>query len=196
MVGNDVVDLADRETAAGATHPRFDDRVFVDSEREVIARSHHPERLRWTLWAAKESAFKAARKKDPRTVFSKRRFQVAVESDERCIVRHGDSHWTVRTRFDGDAIHAVALDAEGLQGDSIEGFGRVAASDAELSAAVRRMAIERLAAKLDVAPGRLAIVRRGRVPLVLLDDRPSLIDLSLSHHGTVVGFAALIGRPA
>jgi len=191
MLGNDVVDLADREAAAGATHARFDERVFAASEREAIERSAFPERLRWTLWAAKESAFKAARKIDPRIVLSHRRFEVAVEDDHACTVTHGASRWTVRTRCHDGAVHAVAVAADAARSESIDGFARVASTDADLSAAVRRFAIGRLAARLGVEPGRLEIARRGRIPFVLLDARPALLELSLSHHGAVFGFAAL-----
>jgi hypothetical protein len=54
------------------------------------------------------------------------------------------------------------------------------------------LAIERLAVRLDTDPSRLAIVRRGRIPVLLVDARPSPIELSLSHHGGVVAFAALL----
>ena len=47
MVGNDVVDLEDSETVSGATHPRFDERVFADEEIACLRRSGAPERLRW-----------------------------------------------------------------------------------------------------------------------------------------------------
>ena len=65
MIGNDVVDLGDAEVQPGATHPRFDARVFAREEREALRASGAPNRLRWILWAAKEAAYKAARKLDP-----------------------------------------------------------------------------------------------------------------------------------
>ena len=56
MVGNDVVDLRDPESAAETLHPRFDKRVFSVREREAMAESRDAARLRWKFWAAKESA--------------------------------------------------------------------------------------------------------------------------------------------
>ena len=192
MLGNDVVDLTDGDALDGATHRRFDERVFAPSEREAIERSPFRERLRWALWAAKESAFKAAKKLDPRIIFSPRRFEVRVGSDEACAVIHGDSRWTVRLRQHDGALHAVALAAAAEPCKSIDGFVRVAADSVDLSRAVRRLAIERLAQRLDVEADRLAVARSGRIPYVLLDGRPAPIELSLSHHGAVVGFAALL----
>jgi len=65
----------------------------------------------------------------------------------------------------------------------------VAATPAGLSAAVRRLAIDRVAARLGVAPARLAIGKRDRIPELRLDGAPCDADLSLSHHGGVVAFA-------
>src|SRR5437867_200164 len=62
MLGNDLVDLGDADSCAAALHARFDGRVFDPVEREWIAASPHGERVRWLIWAAKESAYKAARK--------------------------------------------------------------------------------------------------------------------------------------
>ena len=88
MIGNDVVDLRDPETRPGAQHARFDARVFAASERLALERSRDAGRLRWILWAAKESAFKAARRCDPATVFAPSHFVVELGEGLRGRVRH------------------------------------------------------------------------------------------------------------
>ena len=186
MLGNDVVDLADAEAALGATHPRFDDRVFTTSERTALSRSASPNRLRWFFWAAKESAFKAARKLDPRVVFSPRRFEVTAISETDGMVTHGRVRWRIRAMYQDDAIHSVA---QSERAEPIVAFVRVGRAD-DLSAAVRRLAIDEIARHLAIAPERLAIVRHGRIPALVLDGEPTAWDLSLAHHGAVVGFAA------
>ena len=45
MIGNDVVDLSDPESAPAALHPRFDARAFCEAERERLAASRDPGRL-------------------------------------------------------------------------------------------------------------------------------------------------------
>ncbi|MFB3117247.1 MAG: 4'-phosphopantetheinyl transferase superfamily protein, partial [Myxococcota bacterium] len=73
LVGNDVVDLHDPETLQEALHPRFDARVFTSVELEALSvsapASASRHELRWTLWAAKESAYKLAKKLDPSVRF-------------------------------------------------------------------------------------------------------------------------------
>ena len=194
MLGDDVVDLRDPEAAPGATHPRFDERVFAAAERTLLEDAGSPTRLRWTLWAAKESAFKAARKIDSRTVFSPARFVVRLANDGEASVAHAGRSFAVRIVQSDGAVHAVALARPAPSADVVAGSLGVRAGD--LSAAARRFAVGRLAAYLGIDPARLAIVRRQRIPLLLVDGRPDAVDLSLSHHGRVIGFAALVPRRA
>ena len=70
MIGNDVVDLDDPESRSAARHARFDARAFTVAEQTMLRTSADGERLRWVLWAAKESAYKAARRDDARVTFA------------------------------------------------------------------------------------------------------------------------------
>ncbi|MCD4750587.1 MAG: 4'-phosphopantetheinyl transferase superfamily protein [Thermoanaerobaculales bacterium] len=78
MVGNDVVDLGDRETQPESRHPRFDRRVFTADEYRLIEAGPNSNELRWTLWACKESAYKLFKRQNPTTVFSPRAFEVTM----------------------------------------------------------------------------------------------------------------------
>ncbi len=92
MVGNDVVDLADRDARSQTYALRFDARVFDRSERAAIERAGSPQSLqspqstestesqRWRLWAAKEAAYKVARKENAGTVFTPARFGVRLDA--------------------------------------------------------------------------------------------------------------------
>ena len=79
MVGNDIVDLDDMEVRTGPAHSRFDIRVFSLEERLAIAAAPEPNRLRWSLWAAKEAAYKVAVKRNPDVIFSPSRFTVETD---------------------------------------------------------------------------------------------------------------------
>ncbi len=196
MIGDDVVDLGDRDTGVGTRHPRFDARVFAASERALLATSREPERLRWILWAAKESAYKAARKQAPKTVFSPSAFIVEPQAGGRMTVHMGRHRFRVEIRGDGDHVHAVAHPGGSVEGRLCAAVAHVDAG-ASPSAAARRLAVARLAPALGVAPERLAIHRHGRVPTLWIDGAPGAVDLSLSHHGRFVSFAyALPSRSA
>jgi len=193
MIGNDVVDLLDRDADSSSYRPGFDVRVFTREERCVIAASREPERQRWRLWAAKEAAFKAARKCDLTTVFSPSAFAVSLESDGEnlCgIVDHLGTRYRVLFNESQRWIHAIA--SRGARG-----FERIISavrpnddpSARGESLAVRVLAREHLARHLGVRLEELQVRADARIPWVWLKDRRLDLSLSLSHSGGIVAFA-------
>lgn len=196
MLGNDVVDLEDREAAPGATHPRFDERVFAAEELECLRRSPSPGRLRWVLWAAKESAYKAAKKLDPRTIFSPRRFVVRLDAANLGCVRVGERRFSIVARVERAVCHVVAC-AELPHGVIVVSGLQRLVSDARRpplpAYAVRRFTIDEMTPWLGARAGDLELVSEGRVPRFRLSGRPVPADVSLSHHGRFVAFACAVG---
>jgi len=193
MLGNDVVDLGDPETRPGARHPRFDARVFTREERALLSAAPDPERLRWSLWAAKEAAYKCLKKLAPETCFSPVRFAVQLEAGR---VDCGGRRLRVALFAEGDALHAVATDA----GDPEHAVLRVVAAlpageslDAS-SRAVRVLAREAAAAQLGCQTDEIEVTREGRRPRLHRRGASVGIDLSLSHHGRFL--AAALELPA
>jgi hypothetical protein len=165
--------------------------------------------MRWLMWAAKESAYKAAKKTDPRTVFSPRRFQVELRNEREGIVRFGDSVFSLLAELSDELVHVVAAPAvERMQTARATG-GRFAfetgrrlalhfetarlssrARDALVAGLeVRQMAARALGSLLEIPRQRIDLVRRERVPRALFDGVCLPVDLSLSHHGRFGGFA-------
>jgi len=194
MVGNDVVDLADPETAGGAAHPRFDERVFAPEERAWLGRNRPEERLRWVLWAAKESAFKALKKLDPREIFSPRRLVVRLETGNAGSVQYGERLFFVGVKIERGACHAVTSVDVDPRAIIVSGMRRLRADVAEEPRpAARAFAIHLLAPLLGASETDLAVVSERRVPRLHLAGRPAPVDLSLSHHGRFVAFACALG---
>jgi hypothetical protein len=191
MVGDDVVDLGDPEALPGARHPRFDARVFAPPERAALAGSSRPDLLRWCLWAAKEAAYKLARKRDPGARFAPSRYVVSLGPGLRGRVAWPGGEARAVVRREGRAVHATACDAPGARARILRG---VACPDPPFdpSRGARELALRRVAERLGLAPERLRIERRGRIPCLLLPDGDAL-DLSLSHHGRFVAFACDLG---
>lgn len=188
-VGNDVVDLRDPEARPGSTHPRFDARVFTDDERAALAGRAAAGRLRWSLWAAKESAFKAARKLDPGVRFLPRRFAVRMLDDLQAEVCHGMGRFHVWLEQAQDWVHAVAA-SEGDDGPpSGSRVERLEEDAREASERVREMALEVVGPLLPAGPGGVRIVTPGGIPELWGEGRRLPIDLSLSHHGRLVACA-------
>ena len=188
MIGNDVVVLGDPESRAEGRHARFDGRVFDETERALIAATLWPERVRWLLWAAKESAYKAARKEDSRTVFAPSRFHVRREAGAGLTVSIGERRFRVDVVVGAEHVHAVARGAgdppAAMHSAVARLQGRATGTDA-----VRQLTVATLSRLFGVAPEDLAIRREGRIPALWFRGRRSPADLSLSHHGRFVAFA-------
>jgi phosphopantetheinyl transferase (holo-ACP synthase) len=195
MIGDDIVDLGDPETRAGAEHPGFDARVFAPSELAALARSRDRRTLRWILWSAKEATYKAAKRRAPGTVFSPRRFVVTFTGRTTGRVAHGADRYDLTLDVDAERVHAIAR-VPGRPGVLLAAVGVAGAGGAatppEASAAVRALAAERVARALGLAPASLAVERDGRLPRLAHGSRTISAELSLSHHGRFVSFACLL----
>ena len=187
MVGNDVVDLGDPETRPGAQHPRFDARVFGAEELALLRAEADPVRLRWALWAAKEAAFKVARKLAPATVFAPRRFRVTLGPAGVGGVRWEGGWLPLLLARGPDWVHAIVR-SPGSGG--IHARRLVVPPALSPGAAVREHALRSLRGLLG-AP--LAIARADRIPFLERRGRRLAADLSLSHHGR---YAAWVCEPS
>jgi len=194
MIGNDVVDLRDADSRTESLHPRFDERAFAAPERLQIARSRNPEQLRWMLWAAKEAAYKVARRMHPRTVFSPPQFVVTLPAAGDASVTHGQRRYSVEVRVEQDVVHAIAMPHPRTSSPVFKTL-RLSAdlepTPERLSAVARELAIKNVAELLTVPEKDLGVTRRARIPSLQLRDRDLPGHLSLSHHGCVTGFAYL-----
>jgi len=197
MLGNDVIDLGDPETRPGACHPRFDARVFTPEERAALAAAADPNRLRWSLWAAKEAAYKCLKQLAPGTCFSPVRFGVRLAADQTGSVEFGGRRLRVALFSEGDALHAVATDAGDPERTVLRVVSAQPAAEASACAsqAVRALARDAAAAILGCAPGEIELSREGRVPHLRRRGANRELDLSLSHHGRFLA-AALAMRSA
>jgi phosphopantetheinyl transferase (holo-ACP synthase) len=191
MIGNDVVDLVDADSRIAGHHPRFDARVFAPSERALIAAGPDGEHLRWLLWAAKESAYKAARRVDAGTVFSPTHFVVRLASERHAIVDASARTFDVDLDVAQEHVHAIARARDVAAAAVYSAVARLAPGAAGLTpgAAVRRVPVTTLARLLDLPEEDFAIERVGRVPWLRVRGRAAGVELSLSHHGRFVAFA-------
>jgi phosphopantetheinyl transferase (holo-ACP synthase) len=191
MLGNDIVDLGDPETREGARHPRFDARVFTRAERAALATAADPERLRWSLWAAKEAAYKCLKKLAPATCFSPVRLAVRLAAEGSGSVEFDGRRLRVMVFSEGDALHAVATDDVDPERAVLRVVSELPAAEgpARVSAAVRALARDAAVARLGCAPGEIELWQEGRVPRLRRRGAKHELDLSLSHHGRFLAAA-------
>lgn len=201
LVGNDVVDLRVAENASVAHRPRFCARVCDDAEQARVRAAADPVAELWTLFAAKEAAYKVVTKLRPGAILAHRRFHVAADHD--AIDADGDHlalwldvdlsagrvHAVVSTRALRPLVVIEALaDEPSLVDAAMHGSG------------VRRAATRLVASRLEIAADELAIERPACAdawdgvgpPRLVRGGRPLDIDVSLSHDGRFVAAAAAL----
>ena len=193
LVGNDVVDLHDPESRPEAIHARFDARVFTSDERKALSALASAHELRWTLWAAKESAYKVAKKLDPAVRFLPRDFVVRRIAEGRAVVMHKTGPFDVRLHRTDECVSAVAIltaaNAPWIHRPIGTGIECLEVSGADPSRTVRELACAALALRMNLPPGQVLIAADRGIPVASWRNRRLPVDLSLSHHGRFVAWA-------
>ncbi len=200
LVGNDVVDLHDSENRPDALHARFDARVFTSDERAVLSASASAHQLRWTFWAAKESAYKVAKKLDPAVRFLPRDFRVRWITEGEAEVVHETGPFHVRLDRTDEWVRAVAtitaVNAPSAHRLVCAGIERLEGPGADPSRTVRELACAALGSRMSVPSGQVRIAVDRGIPVALWRNRRLPVDLSLSHHGRFVAWAITLPREA
>jgi phosphopantetheinyl transferase (holo-ACP synthase) len=205
LVGNDIVDLYDPWSQPDSIHRRFDSRAFTPTERARILASRSAHQLRWSLWAAKESAFKVARKLDGGVRFLPREFTVRMLNDGRAEVSHPIGRFGVWFERAEEWLHAVAVlmmsrtDADPSEVSArigrIEEEGDSSRGGDRPSVRVREVAQAALGALMGVSAAEIEIVTHQGIPAPHRRDERLPVDLSLSHHGRFVACAWAVDGP-
>jgi phosphopantetheinyl transferase (holo-ACP synthase) len=176
-VGNDIVWLADPANRGRHADRRLLGRILTPPERVLVENAGEADRVLWSLWAAKEAAYKAWSRTFPGKPFSPATFEVVPEGPwadflTSAEVRHQGDCFPVAWSHGSDWVHAVAgRDQESL-------FARVETGTGDESEAVRALAVGCL-----VAAGWPEGTIEGRPPRYRIAGRESGVDLSLSHDG-------------
>lgn len=201
-VGNDVIDLAASGNPGKNADDRFRNRVFTDDEQTLISGAARPDTLLWTLWAAKEAAFKAVRRNHPGIHSIPRQYRVILDTDHtsgtetslagKVVTPIGNL--ALRIELTAEWVHALAAGSEQdisrlrQRVEPMEGTE----DSTDPSAFVRKFLLLELADILDCAVGNVSIITDddgSGIPRVLLHGRFLAAEFSLSHDGRFAAFA-------
>ncbi|MBL8952092.1 MAG: 4-phosphopantetheinyl transferase family protein [Myxococcaceae bacterium] len=186
-VGDDVVDLDDPAIATTHVNERFVARVCAEPEREALASAPDRKLRLWSLFAAKEAAYKAIARGGPPLPFAHRRFVVA---DGLTSVGHGEVELSLCVTIDGACVHAVAWSG---RAPPLARTGLLRSLETP-GAAARRLLTSCLGDGIEVVrPPSPGSWDGYGPPAVERDGAPLDVMVSLSHDGRFASFAALIG---
>lgn len=213
LIGNDIVDRAEPGVAGKETDRRFLERVFTARERTRILDSLDPTLTLWSVWAAKEAAFKIVTKLRPGLVFAHAAFEVDLggfaDASAQGTVTFEDIGMDARWENGAGYVHCVATRvsesadptrtivevSEDALEDCVLTAEEIESVHSEGSARARKLAKRILAADWGLGA---ALVLRQRLatgwgpPIVAVDGAPLAgFDISLSHDGRFVAAAVL-----
>ena len=216
-VGNDIVDLKEPGNRGKSGDDRFLGRVFTAEERGLIARAAAPDTRLWSLWAAKEAAYKAVSGGDPGgdqlSVCSiPRRYPVHLDAESaagtkaaavgaaacltgRVITPRGEMALCVTVT--DDYVHALVAGLDADFAGIIQRVDRMdeVADPGDPSAFVRGQLLAEISRRLDCPLDDLTVRKDPNAsgpPRVYRRDRPLAADISLSHDGRFSAFALLL----
>lgn len=219
-VGNDIVDLTDTTSKKKSGNIRFLDRVFTPDEQKVILSSPLPDLKLWSLWAAKEAAYKAISKACPGIPSIPRLFSVYMEngasaernigkltfslSNKGFVLTPAGKCW-IQVDYRHTHIHCIAF--TDLPENLIFSwrvhylFPDRQKSSSQESEAVRLASRLHLSGLLAEKFEDLEISRRKNgaslmPPRIFSRGRPLDVDISLSHDGIFVAHACMWNQSA
>jgi len=194
LIGNDIVDLADLQARGKNRDIRFIERVFTPDEQSKIQKSDEPGIVLWSLWAGKETGYKAMSKTHPAVSSSPGRYAVQLSDTplpESGTVETPCGPVSVRFHITKEYVHCIgATTDEGLNSIvwDVQTMLRPEISPKYQSDLVRNMARKKISGYLKEDLETIEIIRPQQhcglgPPAVYAGGKRTAIDISMSHDG-------------
>lgn len=203
-IGNDVVDLGSEYAKDKSRDHRFVGKILSDNEQEAFAKSHDPDTLLWSFWAAKESAYKALSRHDPFISMAPKNYEITWCHSSNLnimtgIVRTPTRNLTVFSYRDREKVCCLCLSHHVTTASVlVMGVHRLSDNNVEYglttsaqSSFIRDKARLSIADYTDNPLHHISIIKPSHqdAPLVAIRKKLSNIVLTLSHDGRFTFYA-------
>ncbi len=176
MIGNDIVDLRLSRKESNWKRKGWIEKIFTTIEQHYIFEADRPEIQIWKFWSMKEAAYKA----------HQRRFEHPPKYnpiDFNCIlggkVAIDQYIYKVFTKIADNYIYSIAKESTTNYTSQI--FNDIPK--------IQPFLLQKIAEKYDIDSSVLTIKKNdNQIPIVYINQRPSNILLSITHHGQYSAF--------
>jgi phosphopantetheinyl transferase (holo-ACP synthase) len=202
-IANDLVDWKYPANAEKSRDLRYLKKILTDVEIEIVQKTGNQDAALWSLWACKETAYKALKKLSPDTLFQPRYWSVELdrpgsEYGSGKVVVPGKKPIFVRIYLSDAYVHCIGTDELSNLDKIVWGVDPLPPAsdgiDIDPSVFVRKCLLRRLANSYSLNIRNMEIRRAKQSrellpPCLYLDDKKAPFDISLSHDGKFVAYA-------
>jgi phosphopantetheinyl transferase (holo-ACP synthase) len=111
MIGNDVIDLRQSRIESNWRRKGFIEKLFTDTEKQLIKDYHDPEIMVWILWSMKEAGYKIYNRQTQVREYIPKKMVCSIITLEKHIYGllscNGNKYYT-KTLITSQNIHTVA----------------------------------------------------------------------------------------
>lgn len=111
MIGNDVIDLQQSRIESNWSRKGFIEKLFNDSEKQLINEYHDPEIMVWLLWSMKEAAYKIYNRRTQIREYIPKRLSCSImvlDKYAQGLVICNENKYYTKTLITAESIHTVA----------------------------------------------------------------------------------------
>ncbi len=202
FIGNDIIDMKDKDTPYKVNDKRFCKRAFTSNEYDMIQKAEEPHNLLWQLWSMKESTYKAVKQCFIDTTFQPKNF---IASNCLKGIYYKDIYMKTFVRSNSDYIHSTAIlpfqyednyknndmhnlryrnwiDDKNMLAQKMKYINR----NINESTLVRFQLKNNLSKLFNLHIDSISIKKYKKIPYVYFKDKRLLFSISLSHQGRFV----------
>lgn len=191
MIGNDIIDLAYTQENTNWQRRGFLDKIFSESEQEIIHQSSDPFTSIWRLWSMKEAAYKCYLQKGGLPFNSPSRIAISLKNNLKGDAQIEEFSVAIISEFTKRHIHSYTHSSK--QHWQINEVFELSQSDANTqSAETHKKLINRIAIDWQKEESSLTFKKdRLGKPFVYFREQKLDIHFSMSHHGNFGAFSLL-----
>ncbi len=191
MIGNDIIDLAYTQENTNWQRRGFLDKVFCESEQEIIHQSSDPFATIWRFWSMKEAAYKWYLQKGGQPFNSPSRIAISLKNNLSGDAQIGEFSVALQSKFTNKYIHSYSQPSK--QYLQINEVFELSQNDVNTqSTETHKRLINRVAIDWQKEESCLTI-KKNRLgkPFIYFREQKLDIHFSMSHHGNFGAFSLL-----
>lgn len=199
VIGNDIVDLITAAKESNWQRRGFLDKVFTNSEQDLIDAAVNPFETVWRLWSMKEAAYKAYVQQTGERFYNPKKLLTSIESDNQGEVNIAGISFIAQTEVSKAYVHTVCTQKEQKVSSYTPPqlathFSRVLrVKKSTQSLETKQACLEAIASYYSLHVDHLQFIKdHNKVPKVHVKEKDYPLAVSISHHGSFGAFAIFV----